>query len=140
MQLQITDSNDVLTKHFGEWLIERIQEKFSASIDDNKLKRWDKFFEDAPQYKSIYKKKILTKDILVTGIRNLVCQQSSSFLSIRIDNNKFVPGLDRVKVDSICKLINYGNQDIKGYPIFTDTFEHFAASIHDYVDEYLNLM
>lgn len=139
MQLLITDKNDVLTKDFGNWLIQRIQEKLAVDIDERKLKKWDNFFEKSSEYKSIYKKKIVTKELIITGMRNLVCFKSPVCLSIQIDKNQFVPGLDRVKIDSVCKLINYGNQDIKGYSIFTDTFEHFASNINEYVDKYMNL-
>lgn len=140
MQLLITDKNDVLTKDFGNWLIQRIQEKLAVDIDERKLKKWDKFFENSSEYKSIYKKKIVTKELIVIGVRNLVCFRSPIHLSIHIDTNQFVPGLDRVRIHSVCKLINYGNQEIKGYPIFTDTFEYFASNIDDYVDQYMNLM
>jgi hypothetical protein len=46
-------------------------------------------------------------------------------------------GLDRVRIETLCRLINYGNSSVKGYPIFTDTFNQVALNIKLYVDEYL---
>lgn len=137
MKLIVTYTNDSLDLDFGKWLIKRIQEKFILAIDENKLKRWDKFFEESDEYKSIYRKKILTKDILIVGIRNLICRKFPQKLIIHINNNLFVPGLDRVRIETVCKLINFGNTEIKGYPIFTEVFGEVADNIHDYINEYL---
>lgn len=137
MQLEIIDHENVLGIDFGKWLIKKIQDKFIASINEDKLIKWDAFFEESNEYKSIYKKKISTKEILIVGIRNLVCNDIPQKLIITINKNQFVPGLDRVKIDVICRLINFGNTSIKGYPIFTEVLTEVSENIGEYIDMYI---
>ncbi len=49
---------------------------------------------------------------------NLVIESFSSILKITVDPNVKV---GKYKLITLCKLINDGNIDIKGYPIFTQT-------------------
>lgn len=138
MKLEIGDPKNLLDRSFIEWLRVKIRNKILADVNLKKLENWDNFFNNQPMYKSIYKKKILTSDIISAGASNLDYVKSESNFWIRINPNIYTPGLDRVKLDVICKLINYGNRDLVGYPIFTDTFEYFAENIDEYVDRYLH--
>lgn len=140
MKLEISDPKNLLDRSFITWFKTKIRNKLIATIEDKKLIVWDEFFNNNPVYISIYKKKISTRDIIIAGANNLDYTKSESNFIITINNNIFTPGLDRIKLQSICKLINFGNLEIKGYPIFTDTFDYFAESIQDYVDRYLHGM
>ena len=138
MKLQLNDPNQLLDDDFIKWLLPKIRNKILADLKIIKLKAWDAYFNDSGLYKSIYKKKILSEDIIISGIMKLKYHADKHMFWIIIDPNIYVPGLDRVKVESACKLINFGNRDIVGYPIFTDTFEYFADNIQDYLEMYLN--
>lgn len=138
MKLEIGDPKNLLDRPFIEWLKVKIRNKILADVNLKKLENWDNFFNNQSMYKSIYKKKILTSDIILAGASNLDYVKSESNFWIRINPNIYTPGLDRVKLAVICKLINYGNRDLVGYPIFTDTFEYFAENINEYVDRYLH--
>ena len=138
MKLEIGDPKNLLDRSFIEWLKVKIRNKILADVNLKKLENWDNFFNNQSMYKSIYKKKILTSDIILAGASNLDYVKSESNFWIRINPNIYTPGLDKVKLDVICKLINYGNRDLVGYPIFTDTFEYFAENINEYVDRYLH--
>lgn len=140
MKLEIGDPKNLLDRSFITWFKTKIRNKLIATIEDKKLIVWDEFFNNNPVYISIYKKRISTRDIIIAGANNLDYIKSESNFIITINNNVFTPGLDRIKLQSICKLINFGNLDIKGYPIFTGTFDYFAESIQDYVDRYLHGM
>ena len=137
MQLQIEDPKNLLQADFINWLKVKIRDKIISDIEDKKLIVWDEYLNTNSAYVSIYKKKISSKDIIIAGAANLEFSKSESTFSIFINRNVFTPGLDRIKLETICKLINFGDLQIKGYPIFTDTFDYFAESIHDYVDRYL---
>lgn len=137
MKLEITDPSGILGKSFIEWLAIQIRNKVIKEININKLIRWDEYFNSETVYKSIYKKKISTKDIITAGICNLYYQTSETGFWIKINPNIFTPGLDRIKLDTICRLINYGNQQISGYPIFTTVFEDIAQHINEYVERYM---
>ncbi len=137
MKLEITYSNELLTKQFGNWLINKINDLFIQRINKSKLIPWDIYLNQEPSYKSIYLKKISTFDILMIGIRNLVCDDIPGKLIIKIDPNQYVPGLDRIRINSICKLITYGNTSIKGYPIILDILNEIADNIDNYIEQYM---
>ena len=140
MKLEISDPKDLLDRSFILWLKVKIRDKILVNINPKKLINWDKYLNENNVYKSIYKKKISARDIIVAGAMNLDFSKSESKFMIYINHNTFTPGLDRVKLETICKLINFGDLQNKGYPIFTDTFDYFAESIQDYVDRYLHGM
>ena len=137
MKFEISDPDNILDKDFIDWLKIKIRDRFLMELNIEKLKRWDEFFNSNPVYKSIYKKRINTKDLLVAGILNLECTQANSSYILSINQNAYVPGLDRIKIATVCKLVNYGNLEISGYPIFTDILEYFADNIVEYVDRYV---
>lgn len=139
MKLKINDPQGILDRPFITWLMVQIRNKVIIETNLKKLERWDEYFNSENVYKSIYKKRILTKDIITAGISNLCYQLTEDGFDISINPNIYTPGLDRIKLLSICKLINFGNQQISGYPIFTNIFQEVADSINDYVEKYLNI-
>jgi hypothetical protein len=136
MKLEIRDPKNLLDRSFIEWLKLKIRDKILIDTDPHKLLKWDLFFNDNNEFKSIYKKRIQTRDFIIAGAVNLTYTKSEVSFIIRINNNIYTPGLDRIKLISICKLINFGNSEIGGYPIFTNTMNHFAENIQYYVEEY----
>ena len=139
MKLAIFDANEIIDIDFIKWLILRIRNTIIQNINNDKLKKWDEFFNSSTVYKNIYKKKISTRDIIISGACNLTYLATESEFIIQVNPNIFTPGLDRVKLSSVCKLINFGNLEISGYKIFTDVFDKFALEISDYVDLYLSI-
>lgn len=137
MKLEISDPKNLLDRSFIMWLKVKIRDKILSDIDSKKLINWDKYFNNNNVYKSIYKKKISSLDIVTAGAVNLDFTKSESNFLIFVNRNISAPGLDRIKLETVCKLINFGDLETKGYPIFTDTFEYFAKNIQDYVDRYL---
>lgn len=138
MYLEISNHQGLLTKSFGNWLIKELHNNFFINLNEAKLKNWDTYFEKSDEYKSIYKKKIITKEILIIGIKNLICKEAATKLIIQINPNLFVPGLDRIRIDQLCRVINYGTITTQGYPIFTDLFIEVSDNINQYIDKYIN--
>lgn len=137
MRLEIYDAENVLGYGFGRWLVKQIQQQLIINLNQQKLVQWDIFFNSDDVYERISDIDIATKDILMFGIRNLICEIGASKIIVRINPNLFVPGFDRVRVDSVCRLINFGNSSIKGYPLFTTVLQKFADNINDYVELYV---
>lgn len=135
MKLEIEYKDSSLDRKFGNWLILIIQKLIQSSINDKKLLKWDKYISE--NFNHLYSKKVTSKDIILAGIKDLVCDDTDSKLIIKISTNHFIQGLDRVRIETLCRLINYGNTEIKGYPIFTDTFDDIADNISVYVRKYL---
>ncbi len=137
MRIEIIDEKQVLGLDFGNWLVTKVQQAMLLKIDPKKLKKWDKYFNDSEQYKSISGSNIKAEQIVLAGIHALHCIGIDGRLLIRIRPNQFVPNLDRVVVDTTCKLINYGNISIQGYPIFSDAFTNISENIDEYIDMYV---
>ena len=137
MKLVIHDPNSVLNDSFKPWFIMKLRNHIINSISDAKLQNWNTYLNELPEYRSIYKKKLAARDIIIAGASNLIAIDSSDSIIFMINPNIYAPGLDRVKLDSICKLINYGNNDMKAYPIFTDTFNYFRSELQTYISRFL---
>lgn len=136
MRLEILDSNQKLDKDFGFWLVGRIQKYFNSALDSRKLVRWNTFFEESTEYKSLYGKSIDSSMILRSGIQSLLVKKLPDKLVIEMNKNKFVPGLDRVRVDTTCRLITFGNTSVSGYPVILYTFQYFEDNINTYIEMY----
>ena len=137
MKLKIDDPKNILDASFIEWFKMKIRDKIIGDSKFDKLDKWDKFFNSQNIYKSIYKKKILTYDIILAGANNLRSIRNNNTVYLDIDPNIYYIGLDRVKLEILCKTINFGNIEVAGYPIFSDTFKYFSENIKSYIDIYL---
>lgn len=138
MQIVIVEKQDMLTDNFYSWLIEEIQTEFISKINPKKLEAWNKYLTQ--NFRSVYKKRVSAKDILLAGIYNLQVTKSSAKLTIEINDNVFVPYLDRVKVKTVCKLINFGNAEMQAYPIFSTVFQNVTDNFNSYIDKYVSLV
>lgn len=137
MKLSINSSAQLFNDAFLNWLRPKIRDKIIADINPNKLKLWDNFFNNQPLYKNIYKKKISTLDLLIAGANNLRYQKSANGYYYEINPNIYLPGYTDIKLNAACKAINFGNQEMAAYPIFTETFNYFNAHIDEYMNAYL---
>ena len=137
MKLEILDENNELDYAFGRWLIKQIQLEFRLNVDQRKLQKWDKFFAESDEYKGIYSQPVKTITILQTALKNLQCDNLPDKLIIKFNQNQFMPGFDRVKVDTLLRLITFGNNSLQGYPIVKDILQRIADNIGDYINRYV---
>lgn len=136
MILTLTDKDNIVDTDFGNWLIDHIRTKLISSINSNKLITWNEFINNTDVLDRLYNSSYSAEAIIIYASKHLKCNSSNGKIIIGIDDNILVPGFDRLKLKTICKLINYGTTDIKGYPIFSDTFNYFKDNILDYVRMY----
>lgn len=136
MKLEILDPESLLSSDFYQWLVRQIRFEIIRKIDRRKLETWDIYFNESEDYKSITNLDIKTENIILFGAKSISPTIHPTQCTITFNKNQFVPGLDRVKVESVCKLINFGNLSIKGYPIFSDTLQYVADNINDYVKRF----
>lgn len=139
MKLEILDSENKLTYGFGRWIIRQIQFNFHKTVNPDKLKNWDNFFENSDEYSFLYSKPVKALTILQTGVRGLQCHKLPDKLIISFNSNQFMPGFDRVKVDTLCRLITFGNNSLQGYPIIKDVLQEVADNINDYIEQYFGV-
>ena len=136
MKLQIKDSNKIVDQGFGFWLIPRIRSKLISNISKYKFQNWDSYLTETEELVRLYKKKYTASEIIIFAANNLVCQGVAGDISIQLNATKLVPGFDRLPLNIATKLLNFGTLELKGCPIFTDTFNEFAESIDTYVGMY----
>jgi hypothetical protein len=125
-----------IDKDFIKWLKSNMSDKIKSSIDEKKLIRWNDYLNSGEVIEFTSRKNILAKEVIYLGADNLVVSELPNKFIISINNKKFVNGLKMVKIDTLCKLINYGNASIKGYPIFSDVFNEVANNIDMYIEVY----
>lgn len=140
MELRIYDDEGFINKDFGEWLIPRIRVKLISSISKYKsLVNWDTYLTSSSTVDRLYDIHYRAFDVVIFAAKNLVCTGTDGEITIHFDYNKFVPGFNRLKLNTIVKTINYGTTDTKACPIFTDSFDYFANDIDTYVRQYYML-
>lgn len=139
MELRIFDKDQFVTVDFGKWLIPHIRSKVISSIDKTKLSALDNYLAETALIKPLSKTPPKTFDVIVFIANNLKCEGTDGEIYITVSKTAFVPGFDRLKAEIAAKLINYGNLEVKGYSIFTDSFNEIAKNIDTYVGLFYNL-
>ena len=136
MKLVLHDKDRIVDDDFCEWLVSRISTKLIANLDRKKLSTWDKYINDSDEFKKLYNKTYSAEKIIYFAASKLVFNNIDGKITIELDPNVIIPGFDRLKLITFCKSLNYGSLKIKGYPIFTDTFNYFKENITQYVRNY----
>lgn len=138
MELRIRDSQMILDEDFGRWLLPIIRVNLISSIRKYKFDLWNEYLTSSTSVNRLYDKTYTANEIIIFAANNLIYKGSTGEIIISFDNNKFVPGFDRLRLATIIKTINYGTLEIKQCSIFTDTFNYFAENIDKYVGLYYN--
>lgn len=139
MELRIKDSEEFVDTDFGRWLVLRIRAKLISNLSKYNWAVLDKYLTDSSKIRRLYNKSYKASDIIIFAANNLVCSGISGEIVISLNKDKFVPAYDRESLDVLARLINYGTLDVKGCPIFTDTFTDFSKNINMYLRLYYDL-
>ena len=134
--MRIEIYSEKLGTDFCEWLISILSNQIKGSIDDKKLIRWNEYLSSGGAITLVGRKSILAKEIIFKGANSIIVRELPNKFIIEINSKVMMPGVKSKKVSTLCRLINYGNMDIKGYPIFSDTFAMVADNINAYIDLY----
>lgn len=137
MKLEIKSKDDfVIEPDFVYWLKGIVSKVIKSSVRYQKLIVWDKYLTEADFLTLTNRKSITAREIVLCGADNLVVQILPDKFIIHIDNKKKINGVSAPKLEQLCRLINFGNSDIKGYPIFTDSFTSVINNIDNYIELY----
>ena len=128
----IVDNKDI-NLHFIKFIKRKMLEHISLILNFKKLTPFDEYFKSEEFNKLSNNVRVSSKKVIVLGMTNLIHKRYETNTHIFINPNILFPGTD-IKLVDLCKIINYGNMSIEGYPIFTDTFEHFSKNINKYID------
>lgn len=126
--LLIVDNKDI-TESFIPYLKNRMLRHICFILDDSKLIRFDEYFKS-----NEFTKDITSKHIIMLAMSNLQHKRYDENTHIFINPNITYPGTS-IKIVDLCKVINFGNLSVEGYPIFTMTFDHFSRNIKKYVEK-----
>lgn len=137
MKLHVHDTDGLVDVEFGNWLIPILQSKLTSNLHKYNFHNWTRYLNETDSISRLYTSYDYdAKSVILQAIKCLVCKGSSGDITISIDSKKFVSGFDRVNLYSLTKMINYGNLEIKGCTLFTDTFNEVANTIESYVQLY----
>ena len=117
---------------FVLYIIKKLQEYIIGNINDKKLVFIEEYINQ--NYKSVYRKHISARDILVSSAMNLTYQIYANKFTVEIDSKQILYGTN-AKLYDICKLINYGVLGMGSYHILTESFDYFRDNL-DYMYEY----
>lgn len=130
MRLIIENSyNEDLKSFINDIVIPACSQILYSIIDRKYLKNFDNYLSNK------YKTNINSNQIISIALKSLIVYNHQDNYQITINPNIFVPGIN-AKLYDICALINYGNLDITGYPIFDKAMEKLSSFIPMLYREY----
>lgn len=139
MILHITDSENIVDKDFGYWLIPHIQSKLLRASNSYNWKVWDEYLTKTQVFPKLYTKNYFASLVIEDASKNLICEGIEGNIFIKINDKTFARGFDRVKLSNIAKVLNYGTISLKGSNIITDVFSYFSDNIESYINTYYQL-
>lgn len=121
---------------FIEFIIKRIfPSRLLSILDERKLSAWDEYlFEEKKGNFNLGNLKS-TKDVIKCGISNLTYTTYGGDYIIRISDVAVISGT-MTKILPVCKLIEYGNTEIAGYPIFSKVIDKIKSELELYHNMY----
>lgn len=123
MRLIIENSyNEDLKPFINDIIIPACSQVLYSIVDRKYLKNFDKYLSNK------YKTNINSNHIISIALKSLMIYNHQDNYQITINPNIFVPGIN-AKLYDICALINYGNLDITGYPIFDKAMEKLSSFV-----------
>lgn len=127
MQLRV--QGESLTRAFAKWLTMIVVQQLHKSVDKRRLKSWEQYLTHECgtniSIESFWKKSL--QSITYHFVDN-------TLIIINIDPKEYLTS--NIKMSTVCKIINFGTLDKKGYPVYTDVFNKIASNIDGYIKLY----
>lgn len=135
MNLTIKNPKVEYTDDFYQWLIIKIRDYGYNAIDGRKLTYIDNYINNTPKYKSIFRKTINSREVLIAYLNNLGVTKYWDRVVIESNPNILIPN-STAKISNVVRLITYGTLNLKGYPIINKIFDYFSDKIEVLFDMY----
>jgi hypothetical protein len=74
-------------------------------------------------------KGVSSDTIIRQGLRNLIVTSGKDSYSIHVNDTILFDMENKIKLSSMCKLINYGTLSVRGYPIIIELFTYYANNL-----------
>ena len=127
----------VIDKHFLRWLEPIIKYQILKNINNKQLNQISNLIEEQEILNEFKTKNIKfdARKIIFMSLNKLRVTKTKDHYIIGIDRKALCPGYN-LSFDEICRIINYGTIDIKGFPIYTNAFEHVLNNLKKYFVKY----
>lgn len=115
---------------FISYLVRCFKDRLDDLLDENRLRIYDQYLHEyiffTPEHKNI-----TFKSILYSLSNKMKIRKTHTGYEIFIDPNAYVDGTN-IKIEPLCRLLNYGNQELPPYPIIETIFTELANNINTY--------
>ena len=129
----IVDNKDI-NLHFIKYLKRRMLGHISLILNTQKLVPFDEYFSSDEFMLMSGGVRVSSRKVIILGMTNLIHKRYETTTHIFINPNIYFTGTN-IKLVDLCKIINFGNMSVDGYPIFTETFDYFSKNIKKYIDK-----
>ena len=127
MQLIINDPEGIVEYRFCTWLVTQIQRKYFTEVKVKKYSNIDKYLSELDFMEN---HKVVSSDTIIRqGLRNLIVTSGKDSYSIHVNDTILFDMENKIKLSSMCKLINYGTLSVRGYPIIIELFTYYANNL-----------
>lgn len=130
LEVQYNKENQLLG--FDVWLLKRIKRALRSLVNPKKLQFVSEYLQKEESIPKL-SDNVDALRIFLAGVDSLYVVTLEDKFIIQLNKNQFAPGLDRVKLSSIIKLITYGNKVVPPYPLFITVFRDVEKNIQHYV-------
>lgn len=124
---------------FIEWLVEEIKFELMKLLDSRKLRNMIEYIDSNDAIRD--KLGILNIDsvgsIITASIDEIVYTELKSAYIIQVNPAAKIIGVN-IPLASLCRMVNYGFMDVKGYPLFTTVFNRVKSNLSRYYAIYFN--
>ena len=131
--------NGNMNDRFIRWLLRLIRFQILKNIDNRKIHYFNNiinenniFSKNNPRIKEDFD----IRKAIIISLNNLQFYRIKNVYIIRIPDNIIFPNYN-VSVSTACKLFNYGNTQIQGYPLYSTVFNSIRDNIDIYYKMYL---
>ena len=133
MKLVVDDKTNTVDYGFCVWLISQLKNEYRLKVNPKKYAPIDAYI-DSLEFMSAHNEN--ANDIVWRGFNELTIKRGTNSYTIQINPNMWFDVANKIKLSSMCSLINFGTLAVKGYPIITDIFDEAANHIDALVYHY----
>ena len=133
MKLEVQYNKENQLPGFDVWLLKRIKRALRSLVNPKKLQFVSEYLQKEESIPKL-SDNVDALRIFLAGVDSLYVVTLEDKFIIQLNKNQFAPGLDRVKLSSIIKLITYGNKVVPPYPLFITVFRDVEKNIQHYVE------
>jgi hypothetical protein len=132
----LIEKSQYYTEDFVKWVIGVLKDEILQRLSDRYLDNLQYYLNTMITNSTLSNDKIDVYSAMIQTLNGLEYVDGFSHYHIQINPMSKLFGT-KFKLSAIAKLINYGNQDIVGCMVFTDSFYYVEDNIEEFYSRYL---